>query len=60
MNKQRVWALVKLPDGRIVKQLVSFQGTEKLEKRITDDFRKKLWLNETHYKHLDERNADSD
>jgi len=56
--KDRVWALVRLPDGRIVKKPINFQGTEKLEKRITDDYRKKLWLNKTHYKYLDDKNKD--
>lgn len=58
MGKERVWALVKLPDGRVVKQLVNFQGTEKLEKKLSDNFKKKLWLNKTHYKYLNDKNLE--
>jgi len=56
MAKPQVYALVRLPNGQIVKRPVSFQGVEKMEKRITDDYRRKLWLNKTHYKYLDDKN----
>lgn len=57
--KDRIYAIVRLPDGRIVKEPISFKGTEKLEKRITDDYRKKLWLNKTHFKYIDDKHKDN-
>lgn len=57
MAKPIVYQLVMLPNGQIVKRPVSFQGAEKLEKRIVDDAKKKIWLNKTHYKYIDDKNS---
>lgn len=58
MPTPRIYALVRQPDGTIVKKPVDFRGVEKLEKRMTDDFRKKLWINKNTYKYLDDKNRE--
>lgn len=55
-GKPQVYALVKLANGQVVKQPVTFRGMEKIERNIVNDAKKKIWINQTHYKYIDDKN----
>lgn len=58
MRERRVYRIVRMPDGRLVKELVNFKGTSKLQRRMIQDADTKLWLYKTKYQYEDERNSD--
>lgn len=58
MGKPQVYALVKLPDGRIVKQPVSFKGTEKVERKMIKDVESNLWLYKHKLEYQDRKNQE--
>ena len=55
MKQPRVWAYVKNPDGTIVKQLISFQGMEKIKQQMTYNAEKGLYLNKKYYRYVDDK-----
>ena len=55
---RRVWAIVKYPDGRIQKELVSFKGAEKVERKMIQDTDSKLWLYKNRYEYMDKKAKD--
>lgn len=58
MGKPRVFAMVRLPNGQIVKKPVKFEGTQKLERKMFQDTESKLWLYKKKYEYQDKKNFD--
>lgn len=59
MRKPQLYALVRLPNGQIVKQPVQSTNADwKIERNMVQDAKSKLWLNKKYYKYQDDKNVD--
>lgn len=60
MGKPRIYALVKLPNGQVVKRPVEFGSAfSKIERKLHRDADSGLFLYKKKYEYLDKKNKDT-
>ena len=56
---KRVYRIVLLPNGQLVREPIEFKGTEKIERKIWKDAESGLYLYKKKYEYQDKFNRDN-